>query len=235
MDRPEELTYPQARTASFFFYRQGWHLVALLILIPLSWQLASPHLHDGVWFGVRASRWFWASMTLSIIHQLIVWIVFRLQLGWGSLTRVFGKYDLIIWGLLFLPLFISRIATQVALARATNDTLALPKVFTTIVALMLLIPTVYTFWSVLKYFGLVRAMVGDHFRFQFRQMPLEKRGIFKNSSNAMYAFGFLLLWAIALFNLSIPALVMAFFQHSYIWVHYFCTEKPDMDFIFPNH
>jgi len=234
MDHPEKLFYPKARTISAFFYRQEWHLFSLIVLIPLACQLASAYLHEGVWLGISASKWFWASMAISIIHQVIVWIIFRLQLGWACLTKVFGNADLMVWGFLFLPLFLSRFVSQAALARATQNTLPLPKILALPIALILSIPSLYTIYSVFRYFGLTRAMVGDHFRLRYRRMPLENRGIFRYSNNAMYTFGFLLLWSIALINLSLPALVMAFFQHIYIWVHYWCTEKPDMDIIFPE-
>jgi hypothetical protein len=232
MTDPDELWYPQARTASFFFYRQAWHLVSLLILVPLAWRLGSPHLGDHVWLGLSATRWFWISLIVCVIHQVVVWIVFRLQLGWATLTRIFGKADMVVWGLLFLPLLFSRVISQVGLARATQETLAFPKTPATGMAIILLLPALYTFWSVFRYFGLTRAMVGDHFRLRYRRMPLENRGIFKYSSNAMYTYGFLILWAVALFHLSLPALVMAAFQHVYIWIHYFCTEKPDMEIIY---
>jgi len=231
MNNPDKLCYPQARSLSFFFHHQIWHLLALVILVPVSWQLAASHL-DGAWLGITADRWFWASVILSIVHQVVVWIVFRLQLGWATLTRVFGRVDLIIWGLIFLPLFASRIITLAGLAQATQGTLVVNSVLAGGIAVVLLIPSLYTFYSVFRYFGLTRAMVGDHFRLRYRQMPLETRGIFKYSSNAMYAFGFLLLWSIALLNQSLPALVVAAFQHIYIWVHFYCTEKPDMDIIY---
>ena len=231
MNNPEELCYPQARALSFFIHRQVWHLLALLILVPVAWGLAASHL-DGAWLGITANRWFWASVILSIVHQVVVWIVFRLQLGWATLTRVFGRADLIIWGLIFLPLFAGRIITLAGLAQATQGTLTVNSALAMGLAILLLIPAVYTFYSVFRYFGLTRAMVGDHFRLRYRQMPLEDRGIFKYSSNAMYAFGFLLLWSIALLNQSLPALVLAAFQHIYIWVHFYCTEKPDMDIIY---
>jgi hypothetical protein len=44
----------------------------------------------------------------------------------------------------------------------------------------------------------------------------------------MYLFGFALLWAPAVYYSSITALFFALFSHLYIWIHYFCTEKPDM-------
>jgi len=62
-------------------------------------------------------------------------------------------------------------------------------------------------------------------------MPLVKEGAFKYSSNAMYAFAFLLFWAIALLTGSRAALASALFQHAYIWVHMYCTENPDMEII----
>ena len=63
-------------------------------------------------------------------------------------------------------------------------------------------------------------------------MPLVKEGAFKYRSNAMYAFAFLLFWAIALLTGSRAALVAALFQHAYIWVHMYCTENPDMKLIY---
>ena len=234
MTNPDQLVYPGARSVSFFFHRQIWHLLSLLILTPLAWWLAAPQLGRGAWLGIPAANWFWASVILSIVHQEVVWIVFRLQLGWATLTRLFGKADLFIWGLIFMPLFASRVVTVVGLARSTGDTLALARPLAVGLVAILIIPALYTLWSVLRYFGLTRAMVGDHFRLRYRQMPLENRGVFRYSDNAMYAYGFLILWAIALFNLSLPALVAAVFQHLYIWVHYYCTEKPDMDMIYRN-
>lgn len=232
MTDPEKLWYPQARSTRFFFHRQGWHLLALLILVPAAWLLARRSLNEGAWLGMTATHWFWASLTLSIIHQVVVWIVFRLQLGWATLTRVFGKADMLVWGLIFLPLLASRVFTLVGLAQSTQNTIDLSRPLAIGISVIILAPALYSLWSVLRYFGLTRAMVGDHFRVRYRQMPLENRGIFRYSSNAMYTFSFMVLWAIALLNFSLPALIVAGFQHIYIWVHFYCTEKPDMDIIY---
>jgi hypothetical protein len=50
----------------------------------------------------------------------------------------------------------------------------------------------------------------------------------------MYTIGFLGLWAAALAFASWTALLLAAFNHAYIWVHYFATEKPDMARIYGN-
>ncbi len=101
-----------------------------------------------------------------------------------------------------------------------------------IIGIILLIPAIYAGWSVERYLGFARALGGDHFRQRYREMPLVKEGAFKYSSNAMYTFVFLLFWAIALLTGSRVALVVALFQHAYIWVHLYCTENPDMALIY---
>ena len=55
-----------------------------------------------------------------------------------------------------------------------------------------------------------------------------RNGIFRLTRNGMYVYGFLLLWASALWFASLAALAVALFNHLYIWVHYFATERPDM-------
>ena len=49
-------------------------------------------------------------------------------------------------------------------------------------------------------------------------------GIFRLTGNAMYVFGFFVLWTPGLFFLSQAALLAAAFNHLYIWVHYYCTS-----------
>ena len=48
----------------------------------------------------------------------------------------------------------------------------------------------------------------------------------------MYTLAFLGLWSIALVARSHAGLVAALFQHAYIWVHYLCTEAPDMEVLY---
>jgi Phospholipid methyltransferase len=55
---------------------------------------------------------------------------------------------------------------------------------------------------------------------------------FRFTSNGMYVYGFLLLWVPALWWASAAALCVALFNHLYIWVHYFATERPDIDRIY---
>ena len=90
----------------------------------------------------------------------------------------------------------------------------------------------YLIYSVKRYFGFKRAYGIDHFDDAYRSLPLVREGIFRFSPNAMYDFGFLLLWVPGLVTQSLAALAVALFSHLYIWVHYACTERADMNRIY---
>ena len=63
-------------------------------------------------------------------------------------------------------------------------------------------------------------------------MPLGRQDAFAWTPNAMYTLAFLGLWSIALILRSHAGLIGAVFQHAYIWVHYLCTEEPDMEVLY---
>jgi hypothetical protein len=77
-----------------------------------------------------------------------------------------------------------------------------------------------------------RAYGIDHFDPSYRDKLFVKQGMFKYTDNAMYKFGFLILWSIALFTLSKAALLAVVFNHLYIWVHFYFTELPDIHRIY---
>jgi len=130
-------------------------------------------------------------------------------------------------------LFIARPATVLGLAAANHGTLSSPMWLTGLISLLFFGLGVYLFYSVIKYFGMERALGIDHFKPDvYRDAPFVKGGIFKWTSNAMYLFGFLLLWIPGLLFLSKAALLAALFNHLYIWAHYYFTEAPDMRFIY---
>ena len=230
--RMDDLIIEKAAALSYFFIGQGIHLLILLFSGAFVWYLAEPALNQSSWLGISEVTWLFIGLAVVFLHQLIVSIVFRLQLGWALFTRLLGKMDLVIWAFLFSLLLIARPLTVMGLSRASQGTLNIGAVFSRVVALLLLIPAAYTLWSVLRYFGLIRAMGGDHFRTKYREMPLVTEGAFKYTDNAMYKFAFLLLWAISLYYRSYPGMLLAVFQHINIWAFYYCTEKPDMELIY---
>ena len=231
-NRHDALMISEARSLRFLFRGQLFHLTAAVILTAIAWALAAPVLTEGSWLGISEAGWFWVAVGLTILHQFYVWIVFRGQLGWGLFTRLFGKYDLTVHSILFSPMLIARPFVVIAAGMASPLTLALPRWVQLAMGLALLVPALYTGWSVKQYFGFKRAVGGDHFRRRYREMPLVTEGAFSWTPNAMYTFAFFGLWSIALLLGSHLALVIALFQHVFVWAHYFGTEQPNMELIY---
>lgn len=231
---PDTISLPTAKSSAYFFHGQLRHLLSLALLLLLLWTFASPHLGDDALLGRSDSFWLWSTVAVAIVQQVLGWLVFRAQLGWALLTRWFGKADLAAWGLIFGGLLLGRLLLLAMLGIADYGSIALPPMVTLPAAAILMLPALYTRYSVLRYIGLERAIGGDHFRWNYRQMPLVRNGAFRWSENAMYSFAFLALWSVAFFTRSQAALALALFQHAYVWVHFLYTEKPDMQLLYPQ-
>ncbi len=217
---------------SYLFEGQFEHVLLLACLVPGAFYLASPALDGSSWLGIPDQTWFFASILTAIVHQVVGWFVFRFQLVFSLFSRLFGRHDLLAWGIIFFPLMLLRPILSLGLALADTGSLEPFRTLQVLAGVILLIPAIYTGWSIGRYFGISRALGGDHFRQEYRDMSLVREGAFKYSSNAMYTFVFLLFWSIALFTGSRAALASALFQHAYIWVHMYCTESPDMRILY---
>jgi len=203
------------------------HLLLLAGLLPGVWAIAGPALGDGQWLGVSDRWWCFLALAVPIVHQLVVALIWRAQLTHQVLTRAFGDLGFVVWGVLFMPLLIARPFLVFGLGMADRGSLHAPATAAMVIGTLMLLPAVWAMHSVAKYFGIPRALGGDHFFERYRTMPFVREGAFKYSSNAMYTFVFIGLWGIALILRSQAAFAVVLFQHAYIWVHWYCTEQPD--------
>lgn len=125
-------------------------------------------------------------------------------------------------------------ASVIALSISNAAAIEAPPAARIVVAALLAVPSLYLFYSVARYFGFIRAAGADHFDPGYRSMPLVRDGIFRYSRNSMYVYGLLVLWIPGIIAAAPAAILVAAFQHAYIWVHYYCTELPDMRRIYGN-
>lgn len=216
-----------------FFEGQRLHALGVVVLVSaavLAVRLTGPL--DGSFLGLGAPAWFTLSLVEPILHQVYVWIVWRMELNDHAFSRTFGPHSFDLYVVGFTILFVARPLVLIGLALASRGTLGLSPAFLYVLALFLALPAIYTFYSVAHYFGMRRAYGIDHFDPAYREMPLVKKGIFRFTSNAMYTYGFLILWVPGLVWASQAALIGALFQHLYIWVHFYATESPDMRAIY---
>lgn len=186
----------------------------------------------GAFLGLTAQGWAALSIALALVHQIVVAAVFRLQLHRAVLTRVFGGRDLRVWGAVFAPLLLARPVTVLIVGLLDGVPLTDWRMPEVVLGLALLGVAGWVLRAVHRDFTFRRAVGGDHFRDEIAELPLVRTGPFALVPNAMYGLGFLGLWGIALLTGSWNAFVVAAFQHAYIWVHMYCTEAPDMAWIY---
>ena len=213
---------------SFFFRHQIWHLGGTIILFYIGAQLVDLDANTNTFLGISALNWFMIAMSVPIIHQAYVWICWRSELCWQSISNTIRFKGYVI---IFFILIISRLSA-IVLCFIDYGSLYKPELWTWILSIILFIPGAYTMYSVKKYFGFLRAAGEDHFDSKYKDMPFEKRGIFKWSPNAMYVFGIGIPFAFAVATGSESMFIVAIYTYISIWLHYFCTEKEDFKVIY---
>ncbi|QEE18097.2 methyltransferase [Promethearchaeum syntrophicum] len=176
--------------------------------------------------------WVILCLVINVGHQVYVLICWRIQLKSEWITRKFGKlgFNLYIFG--FFILFFARFISIAMVSISNQNTLDINIVILRTLAIIISIPMIYLFYSVLRYFGIKRAAGADHFDISYRSKQLESRGMYRYFKNGMYIFGVLILWIPGLILASQSALLIALFTHIYIWVHYYTVEVPDMQIIY---
>ena len=217
------------------FKYQFWHLLCLAALLWAVYVLVGidPSLLQGELLGFPTRFWMLLALGSPILHQVYVLVCWRFELLHKSISRAFGKDGFRLFKIGFAILILSRPATIILLAISNAFTFTMNSLLSYLISVVLLIPGIYLMYSVRKYFGFDRAFGIDHFDPDtYKDVPMVKKGIFKYSSNAMYVFGFFLLWVPGILAQSRAALLVAAFNHLYIWVHYYFTEEPDMKAIY---
>jgi hypothetical protein len=194
-------------------------LAILLTLVGIAWTN----------LGRPVPPVFWIAVAFPIVHQIFVWLAWRLELRSSVTSRTIGLNGYVF---VFFVLFIGRFVSLGMLGWYDADSLNLAPIPRITLTVLLLVPGLYAGYSVQRYFGMVRASGADHFDPQYRDLPLVKQGIFRFTNNGMYLHAFLLFWTVAIGFNSDAALVVAAFSHAYIWVHFYAVEKPDMDFLY---
>ncbi|RME62356.1 MAG: hypothetical protein D6790_06415, partial [Caldilineae bacterium] len=133
---------------TYLFVGQWQHLLLLAAMVPGFLHLAWPALAEKQLWGVSGPELVYTFLAVVIGHQVLGWLVFRLQLCFGLFSRLFGERDLAVWGALFFPLFFLRPILTILLGMADPGSLPGPRWLHVSVGLLLLVPVAYTLWSV---------------------------------------------------------------------------------------
>jgi len=216
------------------FGYQIWHLVSVIILIAVTQKFISISYDttNGELWGISTTAWFRIAIAIPIFHQVYVWIIWRLELYNSTFTSRYGVQRAFkIYSAGFSLLFVCRMISIIILAMSNQGSLSVNPLYTYLIAALITPVIIYLFYSVIRYFTFERAFGIDHFDKNYNQ-PYVKEGIFRYTDNGMYVYGILVLYLPGLLLFSKTALIVALFNHLYIWVHYYCTERSDMKVIY---
>jgi hypothetical protein len=207
------------------FERQGYQfsftIVAALVLLFLGQAL------DG-----DAKIWLYLGLLFAIAHHTYVWLIWRLELIHKWVSKTFGGNGFSLYVIGFFILFASRLITTIMLAYYDQNSVQISAILWWCLILITSILSGYTFYSVIKYFGMKRATGADHFFDEYKSMPFVKKGMFRFANNSMYTYGTLIILLPGIIAESYFAIALGVFNYVYAWVHYFCLEKPDIKRIY---
>jgi len=215
----------------FFFKNQVWHIGGLIILFYLGSQMVNFENNSKVFLGISAKSWFLFSMTTPLVHQGYAWLCWRSELCWKTISRTIGFKP---YAIIFIIIMILRLSS-IGLCFADYGTWFIPGWIAWSISVLIFIPFIYTIYSIKQYFGFMRAAGIDHFDASYKDIPFERRGVFKWNSNAMYTFAIAVFFGFAISAGSKAMFVFAAYTYIGVWLHYFCTEKEDFKIIYGNN
>ena len=134
---------------NFFFKNQMWHLGGTIVLFYIGTQFVDLESNANTFIGISTLGWFMIAMSVPLIHQVYVWICWRSELCWKSISNTIGFKGYIF---IFFLLIITRLSA-IVLCFVDYGSLYTPGWFAWILAIIIFIPGAYTMYSVKKYFG----------------------------------------------------------------------------------
>lgn len=212
---------------------QGYHLLAFLLLGGLLFCTTLAYPDGEILVGkLSTSRWIWFSWIFAGIFQFWIALFWRLELYGGRISARLGRVGFPLYRAGYVLFALLRLLPIIPIALSSRDTASVPA-WVSLTFLTITIPlSLWGLYYATVYFGITRASGVDHFDAAYRGANLEKRGIYKYIPNVMYTVVLLALYHPGLVWQSAPGLVAAAAHHSFVWVHYFCTEKPDVQEIY---
>jgi len=213
--------------------RQPLHLVLLLLLCGGLWFAGLiPGFQSSHSRNITVGAVVVASVVIAVVHQLWVLVFWRLELRSSAISRHFGPSGFLIYCVGFVLLITARLGSIVYLAPLNRGTLIVPFGFRIVLVGVIAILNVWGMYSVIHYFGFRRAFGLDHFDASVRHKGLVKGGAYRYIRNVMYLIVLPVFFVPGLLWGSVSSLILGVFHFIYVWVHFYCTELPDMSVIY---
>jgi hypothetical protein len=215
------------------FVRQPLHLVLLLVLCGGLWLAGLiPGMRVTHSRQVTAGTVASVSVAIGVLHQLWVLVFWRLELGYSAISRRFGDSGFKLYSVGFFVLIAARLASIIYIAPLNRGTLPVPLAYRLAAIAIIAVFSLWGMYSVLRFFGIRRALGLDHFDPAVRYQGLVTGGAYRYTGNVMYLLVLPVFCVPGLLWGSLASTFLGIFHYAYVWVHYYCTELPDMSVIY---
>lgn len=207
--------------------RQPAHVAGLfLLMIVLNLVLNK--------FGT-SSWWSLLAFVSAASHQGVVAYVWRREIFHPSSNEDQRRRRVRVFAVAFALLVALRLVLTVILSKNTTGSIDFNPLLRLVAIGAIVVLAGYTFYSVIRYFGMYRALGADHFDSSYRQKPFVTKGIHRFTSNSMYTFGILPFLLPGLLFQSAEGMAFGLYRYIAIWLYYWATEKPDIRHLYGSH
>ncbi len=219
------------------FEKQDWHfaLLALLVVSVNAIMVLYPLSFTGVFWGLSTGTWLWIGVFTAILHQIYIMLIWRIQLETRWLTTNLPRLGFIAYLIDYTLMLAARTGAIILVAAANREVIFIPDSFRWVGSIILGIVFTWLTYSVTKSSS-YKDLAGAVF---FESKDPNHCGIQKNISavvpGAVYIFGPLSFYIPGLVLASPASLLLALFNHIYIWIHYCYTEAPSLKRVYSSN
>ncbi len=214
--------------------KQEWHfaLLALLVVSANAIMVIYPMSFEGVLWGLSTASWFWIGVLTAILHQVYVMLIWRIQLETRWLTINLPRLGFTAYLIDYTWMLAARTGAIVLVAIANQDNIYIPDFFKwtgSIILAVVFLGLIYSIASSSNYKDLVGVTffeVNDHGSYK------AEKQVYSLVPVTFYFLGSLGFYVPGILFSSPASLLLAFFNHLYICIHYYCTEVPSLKRIY---
>ncbi len=215
--------------------KQEWHLVILALLLALTNAALNfyPQYFFGEFWGISTRSWLWAGVLAAILHQFYIVVVLRSELETRWITTNAPRLGYLAYMADYSILMVLRVAIIIASGLANKEVLTITAANRLLFIAVLAIPFLWTLYLLARSGNFKQVAGEDYFKPEQdseSNQALENK--IRSTAVAVYALGALGLYIPGIIFASPAALLLALFNHLYLWVHHFCTELPDREHLY---
>lgn len=212
------------------FEKQDWHfaLLALLVVSANAIMVMYPLFFAGAYWNLSTGTWFWIGVITAIIHQVYIMLIWRIELATRWLSTNLPRLGFTAYLIDYTLMLAARAGTIIVVALANREIIYIPALFRWAGSITLGIIFTWLIYSMTKSSSYKDLAGAIFFKPQNSKNSAGQNKTSSLVSSIVYVWSPLSFYIPGLVLASPASLLLAFFNHIYILIHYYCTEAPSL-------